>query len=679
MAISIPQGYVVTSNEPIDNRLIMTKEQMKFMSRAQGMLPTVYFCLCSEKDDKDLYKIYIYDSRSDWDDETGYYHIYKADTLETTYAELPDKPKIGGKEIVEDKTADYYGLQTKLTNGAGIDDLSAGIVKVLFDNDTIKINSEGELYANVDLSELRQMIADEINRAKNSEGMLFNLISAEQTRATIAETTLTNDLTAEVNRALGSEGVLRTDILNEIQRAKTSEGLLFTIKQNNLTDGDGIRLTGDTISVDLFKGNVLPNRTGANGKALTLNNAGQLAWSDAGKIDMITVTDGATSKVLRPDNTKNVTIRFANQKVLTTDPAATPLIDVFTNSEIGLNTTFLNRLELKEFKKNILDSEGINDPKFYPTVQLLNTEVGKRQKDLNAGNAIKLTSEGVDKEKIDVLYDALLGDSESTIGLRNNHLYARDVIWDTIGSSKGTLRDLIPDGAGSTTTQDPSGRNKLVDYDTFINALTSSLGVFRGTFNSEAALEVAFPKGSCDKNDYAFVTHVSSEGTFYDRYKCVDKAGDNWEYEFRIATSAFTADQWKALESMATLEDLSDLKAHIQNVVPQTAITNKQAYKLTMDNQGHITSTELYNPEWPLSVDNRTVASPTDSRIVKTVPNIVQGTDAGKTAVVINAASTASGVNSVAMGESNQALGEASMAMGGMTTAQGLGSHAEGS
>ena len=63
MAISIPQGYIVTSNEPIDNRLIMTKEQMKYMSRAKGMLPSVYFCLCNEKDENGLYKIYVYDSK----------------------------------------------------------------------------------------------------------------------------------------------------------------------------------------------------------------------------------------------------------------------------------------------------------------------------------------------------------------------------------------------------------------------------------------------------------------------------------------------------------------------------------------------------------------------------------------------------------------------------------------
>lgn len=500
------------------------------------------------------------------------------------------------------------------------------------------------------------MITDEISRAKTSEGMLFNLIDAEQTRATTAETTLTNALTVEVNRALGSEGVLRADILEEIQRAKTSEGLLFTTKQNKLTDGDGIRFTGDTISVDLFKGNVLPNRTGANGKALTLSNSGQLAWNDAGKIDKITITDGSTSKTLVPDTNKNVTIRFANQKVLATDPAATPLIDVFTNSEIGLNTTFLNRLELKEFKKNVLDSEGINDPKFYPTVQLLNTEVGKRQKDLNAGNAIKLTSEGVDKEKIDVLYD------NDTIKLdTNNKLFAHDVDLSFNATQQRRLRNII-------SIQTSEG-NILRDEDWILDQLASNLGAFRGNFDSEGALPTKAQEPDLDKNDYAFVTDsvTTSEGVqyFYNRYKFVDTpAPGHWEFEYRVSGSTFTTNQLKALNSNWTAQLTADAIDHMDGVVPQTAITNKQAYKFTMDDQGHITSTELYNPEWPLSVNNRTVASPTDSRIIKTVPNIIQGTDAGKTAVVINAASTASGVNSVALGDSNQALGEASFATG---------------
>ena len=77
MAISIPQGYIVTSREPIDNRLVLTKQQMKDISRpgskASELLPPVYFCVCYNRDqkmdsEKTVYganEIYVYNERNE--------------------------------------------------------------------------------------------------------------------------------------------------------------------------------------------------------------------------------------------------------------------------------------------------------------------------------------------------------------------------------------------------------------------------------------------------------------------------------------------------------------------------------------------------------------------------------------------------------------------------------------
>ena len=110
-----------------------------------------------------------------------------------------------------------------------------------------------------------------------------------------------------------------------------------------------------------------------------------------------------------------------------------------------------------------------------------------------------------------------------------------------------------------------------------------------------------------------------------------------------------------------------------------SAQNTQEVYNIKYDAQGHITSGQLYNPNWTLSVNNRTVASPTDSDIVKTVPYILQGTDANRTAVVMNYTNTASGIHSVAEGYRTIASGDYSHAESYQARAVGYGSHAEGS
>ena len=54
MAISLPNGFKITSTFPIDNRLMLTKAEMRAIKKPT--MPDIYLCVCS--DDK---KIYIYD------------------------------------------------------------------------------------------------------------------------------------------------------------------------------------------------------------------------------------------------------------------------------------------------------------------------------------------------------------------------------------------------------------------------------------------------------------------------------------------------------------------------------------------------------------------------------------------------------------------------------------------
>lgn len=62
MAVKIPQGYVVTAPEAIDNRLVLSKAQMRSLSLDEnlGKLPIAYFCLCSDPEKDGGLKFYYY-------------------------------------------------------------------------------------------------------------------------------------------------------------------------------------------------------------------------------------------------------------------------------------------------------------------------------------------------------------------------------------------------------------------------------------------------------------------------------------------------------------------------------------------------------------------------------------------------------------------------------------------
>ena len=67
MAIKLSDGLEILASAAVDSRLILTKEQMRSMSKSN--MPSIYLCICS--DDK---KLYIFDSsivKADIDPETG--------------------------------------------------------------------------------------------------------------------------------------------------------------------------------------------------------------------------------------------------------------------------------------------------------------------------------------------------------------------------------------------------------------------------------------------------------------------------------------------------------------------------------------------------------------------------------------------------------------------------------
>ena len=67
MAIKLSDGFEILAGAAVDSRLILTKEQMRSMSKSN--MPSIYLCICS--DDK---KLYIFDgsiAKADIDPEIG--------------------------------------------------------------------------------------------------------------------------------------------------------------------------------------------------------------------------------------------------------------------------------------------------------------------------------------------------------------------------------------------------------------------------------------------------------------------------------------------------------------------------------------------------------------------------------------------------------------------------------
>lgn len=147
----------------------------------------------------------------------------------------------------------------------------------------------------------------------------------------------------------------------------------------------------------------------------------------------------------------------------------------------------------------------------------------------------------------------------------NNITLASDnaeTLTDTITSNSGKIESIeqkIPAQATST--------NQLADKDFVNSSISTATATFRGTVGSIDAL----PTTGVDLNDYAFVKIVDSKGnTLYNRYKYT---GSEWEFEYSLNNSSFTANQWSAINSGATSDLISKISTN------ESAISDLQTNK----------------------------------------------------------------------------------------------------
>lgn len=123
MAINFPNGFRITSQEPIDIRLVLTKAEMK--ATVDARMPETYMAVC--KDDGQLY---IYKSTNSVDEVTGKFRIYEIDSSSLA-------------ETLPDALRQALAAQDNSASGLMVDE--DGNIKVSLDSDYLSIDENNNI------------------------------------------------------------------------------------------------------------------------------------------------------------------------------------------------------------------------------------------------------------------------------------------------------------------------------------------------------------------------------------------------------------------------------------------------------------------------------------------------------------------------------------------------------
>lgn len=133
------------------------------------------------------------------------------------------------------------------------------------------------------------------------------------------------------------------------------------------------------------------------------------------------------------------------------------------------------------------------------------------------------------------------------------------------------IEDKIPSEASST--------NKLADKAFVNSSIATATATFRGTKETKAEIKAL----TGDLNDYCYlIVKDATTGLVkqYDRYKYTTEVSEetgNWEFEYTLNNSSFTAEQWAAITSGIT----ADLVAKIGS--SESAIADEAAARQAAD------------------------------------------------------------------------------------------------
>lgn len=242
----------------------------------------------------------------------------------------------------------------------------------------------------------------------------------------------------------------------------------------------------------------------------------------------------------------------------------------------------------------------------YQTSSQVNTAISSHNTDQSAHSYIQglISSEESRAEGVEGTLSNLTTDVKNNLVSAINEV---DSHADTNTSDISGIKALIPN--------DATAQNQLADKQFVNSSIATNTANFIGTFNSVADLEAY--SGTLTNNDYAFVVGTDTAGnTVYDRYKYTDATTPaSWVFEYELNNSSFTADQWAAINSLATAGKITQITTN-QNAIgtlsslttttktnlvgainelnsnkvnSNTAITGATKCKITYDGKGLVT------------------------------------------------------------------------------------------
>jgi len=330
MAITIPQGYIVRSPEAIDNRLVLTKDQMKFLSRSnqEGQLPPAYIALCAEKESDGKHKLYIYDRNNEFNDITGKYEV-----LSVFYNDILNKPIVGN------------GIDPNAYDKLPVPELT-----VLLDNETLVFDSEtGAVQLSDDLldriEKINEAILTEVERATSEEGRLQAEIDTKQDHLIAGDA-------IEINQIIPGEANIYVKIDDSTIHYNSSEGYL----ELHPDPSRSFHVSEGTLYVDVDGNTVRHNNGKLEAKKVLAGNAIRLNDSEGGDVRVNVVIDGDTIHFDSENGQTYLALHLSSERGIQTDNAGEIYVKI-DNATLVYNSEGELKLPL-DYTTVIINSEG---------------------------------------------------------------------------------------------------------------------------------------------------------------------------------------------------------------------------------------------------------------------------------------------------------------------------------
>lgn len=132
-----------------------------------------------------------------------------------------------------------------------------------------------------------------------------------------------------------------------------------------------------------------------------------------------------------------------------------------------------------------------------------------------------------------------------------NNLGIAQTVTIDLTSLENTINNIL-----ALIPSQASAQNQLADKNFVNSSISTNTAYFIGTFNSLAELEAY--TGTITNNDYANVIRTVDGQTYYDRYTYNGETQE-WEFNFTVNTTSFTAAQWAALNSGITASKVAEI------------------------------------------------------------------------------------------------------------------------